>query len=772
MTEWQITRRDSDPAALASRRSAFTISNGYLGLSGHVLGDAGAWPLTLIHGVYDQLDLFGQLRASARRRPWLDERHFDSAGPSPAVAALPDPLMLRVFVDGRELALPRAEWVSFEQRLALDCGAHSYTIDFKDGAGRVTRVEAARFASLRHGHRAYMRVAVTPLNHDAPLTLLAGIDGDVRSNVTRERQFELRQLDADERGCCAVHARLPARSIDAQIGVWNRLLDEGPLKERRAVVARHAAYTRYELRPRPNQPIVLERAVVLASSEDARLAQPVDFEAELAAAARLTYAAALAENAALWRELWAQADVQIDGDPGAQLYLRFCLFHLLAAAPRFSGRLSVPVKLLSGQHYQGTTFYDTDVYIVPFYSFTFPELARRCLRYRIAGLGPARERTRSLGLAGAKLAWQAGPYGEECLGDWYHFTRTNIHINADAAYGLMQYCGATGDVDFLRKEGAELLVESARFYASRAVRDAARDAYDLRDVSGPDEGHCHSDNNFYTNYLAARTLEWAADLLDRARSAGAGEGDVLTSMTPRDDEPRQWRQIAARLPLLQDPRTRVYEQFDGFHSLAPLPPDFLSRRTAWFEPTHPYQALNQPDVLMAMMLFRERFDTETLRANWEFYRDKSLNFSSMSYGVNAIMAAELGAISEAYRDFMISAGMDLDESLTGRRDTPIGLHGTAMGAAWMAAVFGLAGVCVPVHGPDVEPALRITPRLPAHWAGLRFKLALRGEQFDIEITRRGVTVHVGQRAALRLPATIAGHATTLVSGQSWSSERA
>lgn len=195
--------------------------------------------------------------------------------------------------------------------------------------------------------------------------------------------------------------------------------------------------------------------------------------------------------------------------------MRFCLHHLLAAAPRFSDKLSVPVKLLTGEHYQGNTFHDTDLYIVPFYIFTQPELARTCLNFRHEGLRPGREIARSLGYQGAKFAWQAGPYGEECLGRWWRFTHTNVHINAAVVYPLMQYLWATGDERYLRERGVDLLVETVRFYAARVVHDAERDRYDMHEVAGPDEGHCESTNNFYTNYLAIRNLRWAADAVRR-----------------------------------------------------------------------------------------------------------------------------------------------------------------------------------------------------------------------------------------------------------------
>ena len=473
----------------------------------------------------------------------------------------------------------------------------------------------------------------------------------------------------------------------------------------------------------------------------------------------------LADSApASWERVWDPADVGIEGDEAAQRYLRFCLHHILAAAPRHTDKLSVPVKLLTGEYYQGNTFYDTDTYIVPVYTFTQPRIARTCLNWRWLGLEPGRKIAQDLGHQGAKFAWQAGPCGEECLGKWWRFTHTNIHINCDVSYAVIQYYWATGDRAFLQNQGVDILVETARFFASRAKHDAGRDAYDLIDVAGPDEGHCESTNNFYTNYLAIRNLRWAAQVIDELRrDEPAAYADCIKRLTIGDGEPAQWLRVADRLPLLLDPTTKVYEQCEGFYKLKSVPDDLLANRKVWFETVFPYQALNQPDVVMAMVLFRDDFTRDVLKANWDFYKDKSMNFSSMSFALNAIMAAEMGEMDRAYREFLICAGADVDEELTGRKDTYAGLHGTAAGGAWMAAIFGFGGVSLS------EKGLRINPRLPKQWTNLRFKLQYRGQTLNVAIDPREVRITGQERGAGEVHFTVAGRPVTLKGGESYRS---
>jgi len=755
---WVIRNHRHDPHSLGQHNSVFTVSNGYLGLKGTVAEDRdGYQPVTLINGVYDELNMFSLIRASNQERRYLDATKFDTAGKSPCVANLPSPLFVRLYVCNRELSLSRGTVSDFEQTLDLRTGLYRYAFALRNEDGRTTHVEMERFASAIHPHRVFMRYGFRAVDYSGRVCVLSGIDATTRSNTTGEKQYEVVRLDADDSGLCSAHVRTPARGHDVFLRVAG-VLNGAPAARGHGVVEHDRVYTMFELAVQPGQMVTMDRVIVIGSSEDARQEVVADPDGELAAATEQGYDAALAAQKTPWAERWDRACVAIEGDVRAQQYLNFCLYHLLAAAPRHTDRLSVPVKLLTGEYYQGNTFYDTDVYIVPYFVFTQPEVARSCLHWRYLGLEPGRNIARDLGYRGAKLAWQAGPYGEECLGDWWRFVHTNIHINADAAYGLMQYYWATGDEEFMRRCGVEMLVEFARFYASRAVYDASRDAYDLADVAGPDEGHCESTNNFFTNYLAIRTLRWAGQMLARLkRSAPDVFAETIDRLNVEDHEPSRWQHVADRLTVLFDAKTKLYEQCDGFYDLETLPPHLSRDRKVWFETVFPYQALNQPDVVMAMVMFRDEFDRDVQRVNWEFYKDKSMNFSSMSFVLNSIMAADMGEKERAYEEFLIAAGMDVDEELTGRKDTFAGLHGTSAGGAWMAAVFGFGGVCLSEQG------LRIRPNLPPAWNGLRFPLLYQGLRLNVAIDREQVTIRAAGDAS-RIVALNVGDETVTLSG--------
>ncbi len=755
---WAVTKTDTAPKALASACSIFTVANGYLSLKGNLLEyRPKPLPSTIVNGVYDLADMVAFIRPTKHERRYLDPEHFDSATPSPSVANLPNPLYVQVFVDGEEISFTRGEIADFRQEYDLRAGVYSYGYDYKDSRGRTTRISMRRFCDMTHVHRAAMRYSITPMDYSGKITIRSGIDGTVVSNLRGDKQFEV--VEREVRGSmCTLRSRTLDRGIGVETAVAN-VFDRQV--EMSGVVEDERVYTVTTVDASAGAAITLDKYMVVATTEDARHGVTCHAGGELADMVSQGFEPAEAENEEWWRKTWDRVDVQIEGDDLAQLYLRFCLFHLMSAAPRHTDKLSVPCKLLTGEYYQGNTFYDTDLYIEPFYVFTNPEIARHCLSYRWEGLKPGREIAKSLGYKGAKFAWQAGPYGEESLGKWWRFTHTNIHIDGDVALSLMQYWLATGNTDFMVEKGIDMLAESARFYASRARRDATG-AYHLDDVAGPDEGHCESVDNFYTNLLAKKTLDWAADALDTIQRERPADHDaVVRRLRVTPEEPAKWREVARGLTFLYDPGTKVYEQCEGFYQLKPPPDDLLEGRQAWFVTVFPYQALNQPDVVMGMVMLPDEYPDDVRRANWRFYKDKSMNFSSMSFVINSLMATDMGEMDYAYEQFLISAGEDLDEDLTGRRDTAEGLHGTASGGAWMAAVFGFGGFRL------TERRLSINPRLPEHWRSLRYNVVVRGEMLTIEVSHSSVKVSVGSEKGIELDAIVAGKHVTLRSGETY-----
>jgi kojibiose phosphorylase len=758
---WKVINRDYGEKAVNFSTSIFTISNGYMALKGDMQEfPVGRYTTTIINGLFDRIKIFSLLSPSNRERRYLDPEYFDSAGPSPSVANLPDPIFTQIFVGGRQVSFALGDIRDFQQVYDLQRGLYSYEFEFEDPDGKATRISMTRFCDMEKLHRAFLRYEITPINHNEEITIRTGIDASIKSNVTGEKQIEVTNQQANGKMLC-----LDSETLSSKIKVHTAVVIKFHEPDKIVMTPTYEEkklYFVFTVHSCKNDSVIFDKAMIIASSLDSNHDVECTVRNELHDAEKEGFDAAAARNAKYWESLWKTIDVKIEGDNLAQLYMRFALYHLAAAAPRHSGRLSVPCKLLTGEYYQGTTFYDTDLYIEPLYIFTNPDWARNCLSYRWHALMPAKTIAENLGFKGAKFAWQSGPDGIECLGDWYRFTKTNIHINSDVAYSLLLYWRTTGDYDFMIGKGLDILVETSRFLASRASYNEESASYDIQGVTGPDEGHVACTNEFYTNYLAAKNLLFACDFLEMLK---AKRPRIFKKTVERlfisNEEMANWSDISKKLTFYFDGKTKVYEQCKDFYKLKQVPDDFLNKRDAWFATVFPYQALNQPDVVMAMALYREEFTEDVKRANWEFYKPRSMNFSSMSYVINSMMAKEMGEMEDAYRDFMISAGMDIDPALTGRNDTHEGLHGTALGGAWMAAVFGFGGILFGKQG------LVVDPKLPKGWESLEFNIILHGERLHFRIMSKSIEIVLDKNASVSIPAIIAGKMADLLSGEKY-----
>jgi trehalose/maltose hydrolase-like predicted phosphorylase len=472
----------------------------------------------------------------------------------------------------------------------------------------------------------------------------------------------------------------------------------------------------------------LERLGAYETRERAALSALAD--AEEAGFERL-----LAEHREAWAKRWQEANVVIEGDPELQLAVRFTLFHLIASVAD-AGEAAVGARGLSGPGYRGHVFWDTDVFVLPFAAATHPAAARAMLEYRLARLPAARENARAVGRAGARFPWESAGDGRDVTPSHAHLPTGEIarirtgeceeHIVADVAWAASCYLDWTGDEEFAAGPGRELLLETARYWASR-VRFEGNGRAHILDVIGPDEYHEPVDDNAFTNVMARWNLRRAAALADGKERA-------------------VWLRIAAALVDGYQPMSGLYEQFAGFFRLEPLliaeiaprrpiAADLLLGR----ERTAAAQVLKQADVLMLHHLVPDEVARGSLLANLDFYEPRTAHGSSLSPAVHASLLARAGRFREALHALRIAARIDLDD-LTG--STASGLHLATMGGVWQALAFGFAGV-----RPRGE-TLVVDPRLPPEWGALEVGLRFRGRPFRLRIDRGGVAVD-SDRVAVR-----------------------
>ncbi|WP_296707409.1 glycosyl hydrolase family 65 protein [Rhodoblastus sp.] len=489
---------------------------------------------------------------------------------------------------------------------------------------------------------------------------------------------------------------------------------------------------------RPGQLATFERFVAFERTDSLELDPGPKARDHLRLAQRAGWRGVVTAHEAAWTSRWLCSDVTIGGDMDAQHALRFAVYHLNGAANPADERVSIGARALTGEDYYGHVFWDTEIFLLPFYILTWPEAARSLLMYRFHTLDGARAKAAGMGWRGALYAWESAATGaemtpEQVIGPDRMVIavlcgRQEQHISADVAYAVWQYWQATGDDDFLLQAGAEILLETGRFWASRAGLEA--DGYcHIRGVIGPDEYHQDIDDNAYTNVMARwnirRALETAALLRERWP---ARWNSLASRLGLADTELGQWWNVAETMKTGFDPETGLFEQFSGYFDLEDIdlkkyegrsvPMDVVLGR----ERTQSSQVVKQADVVALLALLPEEFEGETAAKNFRYYSSRCGHGSSLSPAMHGLVAARLGDAATALRFFRQTAGIDLSTTRVGSAG---GIHIAALGGVWMLSVLGLAGLSFRSDGISIDP------HLPAGWDSVAFSFQWRSRRVKI-----------------------------------------
>jgi trehalose/maltose hydrolase-like predicted phosphorylase len=476
----------------------------------------------------------------------------------------------------------------------------------------------------------------------------------------------------------------------------------------------------------------------------------------------LGWRAVLAAHEAAWETRWTASDVTIEGDDQLQRALRFAVYHLTSAANPNDERVSIGARGLTGDAYFGHVFWDTEIYLLPFYIATWPEAARAMLMYRYHTLPGARAKATHFGYKGALYAWESADTGEETTpetilgpdGEPIEVLTGKMehHISADVAYAVWQYWRTTGDDEFLLRAGAEIVLETARFWASRAVAESDGERH-IRHVIGPDEYHEDVDDNAFTNVMArwniARGLETMELLRARwpDRAAALQEGLAL-----EEGDLADWRNAVSRIPTGLDPGSGLYEQFAGFHKLEPIDLSAYAHRTVPIdvligrERTQRSQVVKQADVVALIALLPGEFPGPIAETNFRHYEPRCAHGSSLSAAMHALVAGRLGDPDTALRYLRETAALDLDPD----PNTAGGVHIAGLGGMWQAVVLGFGGLDL------MGDTLGVEPRLPPQWRAMSFRVCWRGRSIAIRIADGAVqaTLADGEAMEIRIAGTM------------------
>ncbi|MCG8969311.1 MULTISPECIES: glycoside hydrolase family 65 protein [Streptomyces] len=717
---WSVRETELNLDLLAQSESVFALSNGHVGWRGNLdEGEPHGLPGSYLNGVYELHPL-----------PYAEAGYgYPESGQT--VINVTNGKLLRLLVDDEPFDLRYGRLVKHERTLDLRRGVLERLCEWTSPAGSTIRVRSTRLVSLTQRAIAAVEYEVEPVDSRIRVVIqselvtnesLPGPDGDPRTAKALKSPLEPEEDLALGPRLRLVHR---TRRSGLRVAVAADHVVDGPEEtstssESNEDVARLTITSVLE----PGQRLRVQKTVAHGwSSARSRPAMSDQVEAALAAAAQRGWDGLVAEQHAYLDDFWARADVEVHGDEEVQQAVRFALFHVLQAGARAEQR-AIPAKGLTGSGYDGHAFWDTEMFVLPVLTYTEPKAVAEALRWRQDTLPAARDRAAQLGLRGAAFPWRTID-GSEGSAYWPAGTAA-FHVGADIAHAVVRYVAATGDTDFERDTGLELLVETARLWRSLGHHDH-HGVFHIDGVTGPDEYSAIADDNIYTNLMARSNLLTAADACERHPNHASRLG-------VDDEESAAWRDAAESVHIPYNDELRVHEQHAGF-----------TRHQRWdFADTgadqyplmlhFPYfdiyrkQVIKQSDLVLAMYTcgswFDAHCDEDQIARNFAYYEPLTVRDSSLSACCQAVVAAQTGHLRLAYDYAAEAALMDLADLEHNTRD---GLHIASLAGTWMALVAGFGGT------RREGDTLRFSPRLPEKFSRLAFRLQFRGRCVSVDI---------------------------------------
>ena len=754
--EWNVIEKAFHPEFLAQLETMLAVGNGYLGMRGcPEEGGPNAENGTFINGFYET-------------RPIVyGEEAYGFAKTGQTICNVTDSKIIKLFVDDEPFWLPDASLLNYDRRLNMKSGTLDREVLWETPAGKQVSITSRRLVSFANRHVAVITYCVTLLNAQAFVVISSEMttnEASAPSNGDDPRlakSFSGRVLHPrtsyfKDRRIVLCHATEKSRLTLAC--ATDHALETSCPHSYKVVHTPDFGQVAFTIEARPGCPIQLTKYMVYHTSQTASAV-------ELCGRAEWTmdrvvtqgFQQLLASQEQYMDDFWRRSDVRVKdiredrtkrSTVEIQQAIRFNLFHILQASARAEDT-GVPAKGLTGQAYEGHYFWDTEVYLLPFLTYTSPRIARNLLTFRYKMLPQARARARLLGHRGAMFPWRTIS-GEEASA-YYAAGTAQYHINADIMYALRKYVQATGDELFLRDCGAEMLVETARLWLDLGFySDAKGGKFCINGVTGPDEYNTVVNNNAYTNLMARENLRYAAQTVETLRATKPDAYSALVHKTALEpSEVEAWIRAAESMYVPYDEKLKIIPQDDNFLDREPW--DFQNTPRdhypllLFYHPLNIYrkQVIKQADVVLAMFLLGDAFSPEAKKRNFEFYDPLTTGDSSLSSCVEAIIAAQIGDVEKAIRYGMAALLMDLADVGGNVKD---GCHIASMGGTWMMLTYGFGGM------RDDDGTLSFWPRrAPEDNAILRFPLTYRGQMLEVEIGLEKVeyALHEGECLVIR-----------------------
>ncbi|MCD4813619.1 glycoside hydrolase family 65 protein [bacterium] len=743
---WQIYANGWTTEAQNVRETRFALGNGYLG-SRSVLEETpeGAHPGTYFAGVFDRM--LAQV---------------------PEMVNAPNPMDIRVSVDGEKLGVSTMDVLDHRRILDMRRAFLTRRTIFSSAMKKKFSIQSLRFFSLPDKHLAVMRIYLTPLDGPAEFAVISEVNSAVVNTgfITEGDKRAFNIYEVDKQGDTDY---LCVKTLEKEILIAYATLTQVEYRNR----TYFEPHRTFAINMKKGETLCLTKYISMYTSQDTPATRVKRKAMEsVARAAKKGFDPLVQDHSKAWAIRWKKADVGITGDPDTERALRFNIYHLLIAGNNGEEDAGIGAKTLSGEGYRGHSFWDTEIFTLPYFTFNFPQMARSLLLYRYNRLEQARRNAIAQGYEGAMFPWESADTGEEVTPEWHKDLDGTIkkistgqqehHITADVAYGLCQYYIVTNDEAFMLNHGLEMLIETARFWTSRVSWNERRQCYEIKNVIGPDEFHENVNNNAYTNSLAAFNLSMAAGLY---RIFRAKQPQVIKKMADkiglRTGETEDWRRISVNVPFKR--KGDMIEAFDGYFRRKDLP---LPEVDDYFIPVLPdmpskkleaTQYIKQADVIMLLYLLEGRFSEKEIKANYHYYERRTLHKSSLSPSTHALVAARQNDMLHARRYLHASLMTDLKDVYANTKD---GMHAASLGGSWQAVVLGFGGLRIE------KGIIVLDPHLPPEWSTLSFCVSLFGDSLWISIARTQIKLRwEAKRTKGKLKVKLGGRHHSLVANK-------
>jgi len=756
--EWKFTEAQFSSSDLGKTETLFALGNGYLGMRGNVEEGRDTHSHgTFINGFHETWPIQHA------------EEAFGFARVGQTIVNVPDAKVIRLYVDDEPLLLPVADLLAYDRSLDFQAGVLTRDILWRTPGGKRVQIRSRRMVSFTQRHLAVMTFEVTMLDEAAPVAISSQIlnrqDGEDEYHVSSAAMGEGRDPRRPERILRRVLVPLTNGGNEDQgrvvlgyqcaeskmtLGVAaDHHMETSNHYTQRIQVEDDMAKMTYRIDALPGQPISLTKVVSYHTSRGVPARELIDRCRRTLDRVEEEGVDHQFQQQKDWlAKFWERSDVEVPGQPQIQQALRWNLFQIAQASARAEGN-GIPAKGVTGSGYGGHYFWDTEIYVLPFLTYTTPQASRAALRFRYNLLTAARKRAVQLTQRGVLFPWRT-INGEEASA-YYAAGTAQYHIDADISYALSQYVGASGDEDFLKREAIDILVETARMWSDLGFwRDEDGGTFHIHGVTGPDEYTTVVNDNLFTNVMARFNLRRAARAVRELwESDKRAYEQMVRRLDLEESELHEWDKAAGGMAI----------PFDAHLGIHPQDLHFLEREVWDLAHTpienrplllhyHPlviyrFQVLKQADVVLALFLQGEHFTAEEKLADFEYYDPITTGDSTLSAVVQSIMAAEVGYHGLALRYFLSALFVDLADRHSNTAD---GVHVASTGGVWSALVNGFGGF------RDQGGVFTIDPRLPEEWESLTYRITLKGTRVRVTVTPKevGLVVEDGKEATLSI----------------------